>query len=167
MNNRVVATERAIFAAGCFWGVEHYFQKAKGVLSTTAGFIGGDKINPTYREVCSSKTGHAEAVEIVFDPLETSYETLAKHFFEIHNPALISRESTGKRSQYRSAIFYLNDEQKVIANNLLNLLKKKGFEVGTEISPAEVFYKAEEYHQGYYDKKVKMIMAIDTNKSFK
>jgi peptide methionine sulfoxide reductase msrA/msrB len=155
MNNRVVTTERAIFAAGCFWGVEYYFQKANGVIATAAGYIGGDKINPTYHDVCSGKTGHAEAVEVLFDPLETSYETLAKHFFEIHNPALIGNAGTGKRSQYRSAIFYINEEQKAIALRLVALLKSKNFEVGTEIRPAGVFYKAEEYHQSYYDKKVK------------
>jgi peptide methionine sulfoxide reductase msrA/msrB len=155
MNNSLVKTERAIFAAGCFWGVEFEFQKAKGVISTVAGYIGGDKINPTYQNVCSGKTGHAEAVEVVFDPLETSYEALAKHFFEIHNPALIGNAGTGKRSQYSSAIFYTNEEQKAIALRLVALLKSKNFEVGTEIRPAEIFYKAEEYHQRYYDKKGK------------
>lgn len=152
MNSSLVKTEKAIFAAGCFWGVEDSFQKAKGVLSTAAGYIGGNKVNPTYQQVCSGQTDHAEAIEVVFDPSETSYETLAKHFFEIHNPALISRESNGKRSQYRSAIFYINDEQKLIAENLIELLRNKNFEVGTKITPAGVFYKAEEYHQGYYNK---------------
>ncbi len=155
MDNNVVTTERAIFAAGCFWGVEFEFQKAKGVISTAAGYIGGDKKNPAYHDVCSGKTGHAEAVEVVFDPLETSYETLAKHFFEIHNPALIIGESNGKRSQYRSAIFYINDEQKAIALRLVALLRSKKIEAGTEIRQADVFYKAEEYHQSYYSKKVK------------
>lgn len=155
MNNRVISTERAIFAAGCFWGVEFEFQKAKGVISTAADYIGGDKNNPAYHEVCSGKTGHAEAVEVVFDPVETSFETLAKHFFEIHNPALISRGSNSTRSQYRSAIFYINNEQKTIALRLVALLKSKKIEVATEITPAEVFYKAEEYHQSYYGKKVK------------
>ena len=144
--------EKAIFAAGCFWGIEYYFQKAEGVLTTAAGFIGGDKDNPTYHEVCSGKTGHAEAVEVVFDPSKTTFETLAKHFFEIHNPALISRESNGKRSQYRSAIFYVNDDQKLTAENLIELLKNNNFEVGTEVTPAGAFYKAEEYHQNYYNK---------------
>ncbi len=153
MNSSLVKTEKAIFAAGCFWGVENSFQKAKGVLSTAAGYIGGNKANPTYQQVCSGQTNHAEAVEVVYDPLETSYETLAKHFFEIHNPALISRESTGKRSQYRSAIFYINDEQKLVAENLIELLRNKNIEAGTEITPAGVFYKAEEYHQSYYNKK--------------
>ncbi|HLL44958.1 MAG TPA: peptide-methionine (S)-S-oxide reductase MsrA [Segetibacter sp.] len=146
--------EKAIFAAGCFWGIEYYFQKAEGVLTTAAGFIGGDKDNPTYHEVCSGKTGHAEAVEVVFDPSKTTFETLAKHFFEIHNPALIKSESTGRRSQYRSAIFYVNDEQEAIAQKLVGVLNKH-FEVATEITKAGVFYKAEEYHQSYYNKKGK------------
>lgn len=153
MNNSLPKTEKAIFAAGCFWGVEHSFQKAKGVISTAAGYIGGTTTNPAYEQVCGGQTGHAEAVEVVFDPLETSYETLAKHFFEIHNPALINRESNGKRSQYRSAIFYLSNGQKLIAENLVELLKTKNIEAATEITPAATFYKGEEYHQGYYNKK--------------
>lgn len=155
MNSSLVKTEKAIFAAGCFWGVEYYFQKAKGVISTSVGFTGGDTVNPSYQDVCSGRSGHAEAVEVVFDPFETSYETLAKHFFEIHNPALIGNAGTGKRSQYRSAIFYVTDEQKVIAQTLVELLRNKQFEVCTEITLAGAFYKAEEYHQSYYNKKGK------------
>ncbi len=153
MNNTRVTTEKAIFAAGCFWGIEYYFQKAEGVISTATGFIGGDKDKPTYHDVCSGKTGHAEAVEVNFDPTKTTYETLAKHFFEIHNPALISNESTGKRSQYRSAIFYTDNEQKAIAEKLVLMLRNKNFEVSTEITRAGTFFKAEDYHQSYYDKK--------------
>ncbi len=104
-----IKTERAIFALGCFWGAEYYFQKAEGVLSTTVGFTGGDNAKPTYQDVCSKKTGHAEAVEIVFDPATTSFEILAKQSFEIHNPALVKKESY-KRSQYRSSVFYCNEE---------------------------------------------------------
>jgi peptide methionine sulfoxide reductase msrA/msrB len=155
MNNSVVTTERAVFAAGCFWGVEYYFQKAKGVLATAVGFTGGSTKDPTYTDVCRGQTGHAEAVEVLFDPLETSYEILAKNFFEIHNPAVIGREGNGKRSQYRSAIFYMNDEQRKIAEKLVVILKSKNFAVGTEITLAEVFYEAEEYHQSYYNKKGK------------
>ncbi len=154
MNNSVVKTEKAIFAAGCFWGVEESFHKAKGVISTAAGYIGGTTIHPTYQDVCSGKTGHAEAVEVVFDPVVTSFETLAKHFFEIHNPALVKKESD-KRSQYRSSVFYCNEEQKMIAEKLVEILKGRNYEVGTEITKAGVFYKAEEYHQSYYDKKGK------------
>jgi peptide methionine sulfoxide reductase msrA/msrB len=153
--NSIVTTERAVFAAGCFWGVEYYFQKAKGVIATAVGYTGGDKINPIYKEVCSGKTGHAEVVEVVFDPSETTYETLAKQFFEIHNPALTGKEGSGKRSQYRSAIFYIDNDQKSIAEKLLDILKNKNFEVATEITLAGVFYKAEDYHQSYYNKKGK------------
>jgi peptide methionine sulfoxide reductase msrA/msrB len=155
MNNSASICETAIFAAGCFWGVEYYFQKAKGVISTAAGYIGGMKDNPTYQEVCSGKTGHAEAIEVVFDPAETSYEILARFFFEIHNPSRSGGTSIGRRSQYRSAIFYMNEEQKKTAEQLIELLKSKNFEIGTEITPASAFYKAEEYHQGYYNKKGK------------
>ncbi len=147
-------SETAIFAAGCFWGIEYYFQKAEGVLSTAVGFTGGVNAGPTYQEVCSGRTGHAEAVEVKFDPAITSFEILAKHFFEIHNPALIKKESD-KRSQYRSCIFYHNDEQKMIAENLVAILKSKNYEVGTEITKASVFHRAEDYHQSYYDKKGK------------
>lgn len=156
MNSSVVKTERAIFAAGCFWGVEHSFQQAKGVVSTTVGFIGGNTENPSYQEVCKGQTAHAEAVEIVFDPAETSYEALAKMFFQIHNPTLISRERNGKRSQYRSAIFYSSGKQKLIAEYLTQLLRNKNIEVATEITQAGVFYKAEDYHQSYYSKKGKV-----------
>jgi peptide methionine sulfoxide reductase msrA/msrB len=155
MSNNTGNLERAVFAAGCFWGVEYYFQKTKGVMATAVGYTGGSKKDPVYTDVCSGQTGHAEAVEVLFDPIQTSYEALAKLFFEIHNPALIGKESIGKRSQYRSAIFYMNGGQKKIAENLAVLLKSKNFEVGTEITPAEVFYKAEEYHQSYYNKKGK------------
>jgi len=147
-------SEKAIFSAGCFWGIEYYFQKAVGVLSTAVGFTGGDNANPTYQDVCSGKTGHAEAVEVVFDPAITSFEKLAKHFFEIHNPALVKKE-LDKRSQYRSSVFYCNEEQKMIAEKLVKILKGKNYEVGTEITKAGVFYKAEEYHQSYYNKKGK------------
>lgn len=146
-------TEKVVFAAGCFWGVEYSFRKVEGVVSTAVGFTGGDKDNPTYSEVCSGKSGHAEAVEVVFDPSKTTFEALAKHFFEIHNPALISNESSGRRSQYRSAIFYFYDQQKTIAQKLVELLKNKNLEVSTEISKAGTFFKAEKYHQNYYNKK--------------
>jgi peptide methionine sulfoxide reductase msrA/msrB len=153
MNSNISINEKAIFAAGCFWGVEHYFQKVTGVISTMVGYTGGKTENPSYNEVCSGKTDHAEAIEVIYDPAKTSFETLAKQFFEIHNPALIVSKSNEKRSQYRSAIFYLNEEQKTIAKKLVSLLIEKKYEVATEITEAENFYEAEEYHQGYYNKK--------------
>lgn len=154
MNSSFIKTDKALFAAGCFWGVEYYFKKAKGVVSTSVGFTGGSTKNPSYQDVCGGNTGHAEAVEVVFDPVETTYETLAKQFFEIHNPSLI-RKSDTERSQYRSAIFCINSEQKLVAEKLVQMLKDKGFEVFTEINSATTFYAAEEYHQDYYNKKSK------------
>jgi len=147
-----VKTERAIFATGCFWGTEFYFQKAKGVIKTTVGYTGGHKNNATYYEVCTGNTGHAEAVEVTFDPSITSYEDLTKLFFETHNPAQKNRQGPDVGSQYRSAIFYLNDEQKQIAEKLFQTLKEKGYEVVTVLTEATNFWKAEVKHQQYYSK---------------
>lgn len=145
-------TERAIFAGGCFWGVEHHFKKAPGVLSTAVGYIGGAKETPTYREVCHKDTGHAEAVEVVFDPAKTSFETLAKLFFEIHDPTEVDRQGPDVGDQYRSEIFYTSDEQKAVAEKLIKILKDKGLKVATKLAPAPKFWKAEDYHQDYYTK---------------
>lgn len=152
MSLDVTKKEKAIFAAGCFWGVEHFFQQVKGVLETSVGYTGGQMQNPTYKDVSNGMTGHVEAVEIFFDPSQTTFKTLAKLFFEIHNPSLISNAS-GKRSQYRSAIFYHSEEQKKIAEKLVTILQSKHVEVNTQIREATSFYKAEEGHQGYYAKK--------------
>ncbi|MBN1552399.1 bifunctional methionine sulfoxide reductase B/A protein [bacterium] len=145
--------ERAIFAGGCFWGVEYYFNKLDGVKETTVGYIGGDVSNPTYKEVCNKKTGHAEAVEILFDPEKTDYETLAKLFFEIHDPTQINRQGPDIGSQYRSEIFYVNDRQRKIAEKLIDVLKEKGYKIATRVTPAGTFWVAEDYHQDYYDQK--------------
>jgi len=145
-------TETAIFASGCFWGTEYYFQKAPGVISTTVGYTGGHVDNPTYKQVCTDETGHAEAVEVVYDPSKTSYEQLAKLFFETHDFTQINRQGPDMGTQYRSAIFYLDDKQKETAVKLVEELKKKDYDVKTEITKAGKFWPAEEYHQEYYEK---------------
>lgn len=145
-------SDTAIFAGGCFWGVEYYMHQAPGVISTEVGYIGGRGEKPTYEEVCSHKTGYAEAVRIVFDPQKTTYENVAKLFFEIHDPTEINRQGPDIGDQYRSSVFYLNADQKKTADHLIELLKLKGFDVATQVVPATKFWKAEEYHQQYYTK---------------
>lgn len=145
--------ERAIFAAGCFWGVEYHAKRAEGVISTKVGYTGGTVPNPTYKEVCTGTTGHAEAVEIVFDPSKTSYETLARLFFETHDFTQVDGQGPDIGPQYRSEIFYLNDEQKDVAEKLIGILSEMGYKVATKVTPAGEFYSAEDYHQDYYDKK--------------
>jgi peptide methionine sulfoxide reductase msrA/msrB len=146
-------TEKAIYAGGCFWGVEYFMQQKKGVISVTSGYIGGHTDNPTYKEVCNNNTGHAEAVEVAFDPSKVTYEELTRLFFEIHDPTQINRQGPDIGYQYRSEIFYLNDEQKKIAENLIAILKAKGFKVATKVTKATTFWPAEEYHQDYYEHK--------------
>lgn len=145
-------TERAIFAGGCFWGVEHFFEDEPGVISATSGYIGGAKDNPTYKEVCYTDTGHAEAVEVVYDPSKTTYEKLARIFFEIHDPTQVNRQGPDIGEQYRSAVFYVDDAQKATTEKLIAELKAKGFGVVTEVVPAAKFWPAEDYHQDYYAK---------------
>jgi peptide methionine sulfoxide reductase msrA/msrB len=147
-----VKSEKAYFAAGCFWGVEHYFTKAEGVLSTNVGYMGGHKQNPTYKEVSYTPTGHAEAIEIVYDPQKTDFETLARLFFEIHDPEQVDRQGPDIGSQYRSAVFFTDDEQKKTAKKLVGILEEKGYKVATEIKKADTFWEAEDYHQNYYEK---------------
>jgi len=145
--------ETAIFASGCFWGTEYYLQKAEGVVSTTVGYTGGDVENPTYEQVCGKRTGHYEAVEVVFDPNVISYDALARLFFETHDPEQANGQGPDIGPQYRSAIFYENDAQKATANKLIAILEAKGYDIATVVLPAKKFWPAELYHQDYYDHK--------------
>jgi len=140
----------AIFAGGCFWGVEYYMQKEPGVISVTSGYTGGHVKNPSYKEVCTGKTGHAEAVRIIYDPEKTNYEKLLKLFLEIHDPTQVGGQGPDIGDQYRSEIFYMNDEQKKTAEKCLNILKSKGYGIATGLTKASEFYPAEAYHQDYY-----------------
>ncbi len=140
----------AIFAGGCFWGVEYFMQKAAGVISVTSGYTGGWMKNPSYKEVCTSRTGHAEAVKIVYDPNKTTYEKLLKLFLEIHDPTQTDRQGPDIGEQYRSEIYYLNEEQKLLAEKYLKILQDKGYKVTTAVTRASEFYDAEGYHQDYY-----------------
>ena len=148
--------EWAIFAAGCFWGVEEAFRNIKGVVSTRVGYTGGKKQDPTYEDVCTDKTGHAEAVEIEYDPSIVSYDALLDAFWKMHDPTTMNRQGPDKGTQYRSAIFYVNEAQKNAAlaskGRLQNSGKYKNAVV-TEIMPAVEFYPAEDYHQKYYMKR--------------
>lgn len=144
--------ERAIFAGGCFWGVEHHLEAMPGVIDAVSGYIGGRTRKPTYKEVSYEDTGHAEAVEVTYDSARVSYEEIAKMFFETHDPTQLNRQGPDVGSQYRSAVFYINDEQKRITEELIAQLRGKGLDVVTEVVPAGTFWDAEEYHQDYYVK---------------
>jgi peptide methionine sulfoxide reductase msrA/msrB len=145
-------TGSAVFASGCFWGTQYYLQKAKGVLTTAVGYTGGRTANPTYKEVGSGATGHAEAVQVIYDPAVISYEELAKLFFETHDFSQVDRQGPDIGSQYRSEIFYVDDDQKQAAEKLKGILEAKGLKVATRITKAGPFWPAEDYHQNYYQK---------------
>lgn len=145
-------TEKAVFAGGCFWGVEYHLKKVPGVLATSVGYTGGALANPTYEQVCTGRTGHAEAIEVEFDPAVVSYEHLARLFFEIHDPTQVNRQGPDIGTQYRSAIFYHDEHQKKIAEGLIEQLKSCGYDVVTSVEKAGEFWPAELYHQDYYEK---------------
>ena len=146
--------EKAVFAAGCFWGVESIYQQIDGVIDTTVGYVGGKTDNPTYKEVCYTDTGHAEAVEIIYDPAKVSYETRLDIFWRAHDPTTLNRQGPDVGSQYRSAVFYTSPEQKAVAEKVREESQKKWEKpIVTEITPAAVFYPAEDYHQDYFAKK--------------
>jgi len=147
--------EKATFAAGCFWGVEDLFSKVKGVIETMVGYSGGHTQNPTYKEVSRGNTGHAESVQIEYDPAVVSYKEILDRFWEMHDPTTPNRQGPDVGSQYRSIIFYHNEEQRKEALASKERLEKTGKYRGkivTEIIPAVPFYKAEEYHQKYFQK---------------
>jgi len=145
--------EKATFAAGCFWGVEAVFEKIEGVEKITVGYTGGKTKNPTYEQVCTGKTGHAEAVQIIYNPKIMTYEQLLETLWMIHNPTQKNRQGSDIGTQYRSAIFYHNQEQKQIAEQSKKQKEKDlGVKIQTEITPAKEFYPADEYHQKYLKK---------------
>jgi peptide-methionine (S)-S-oxide reductase len=148
--------EKAIFAAGCFWGVEAAFRQLKGVRSTQVGYTGGSVANPSYELVCGGRTGHAEAVEVTYDPAQVSYNELLELFWENHDPTTLNRQGPDIGAQYRSAIFFLTPEQEQAARESKEQLQKSGKhkrEVVTEITKASEFYSAEDYHQQYFEKR--------------
>lgn len=148
--------EKAYFGAGCFWGVEEVFRKIPGVLDTKVGYMGGHKENPTYEDVCTDQTGHAETVEVVYDPEQVTYEELLQVFWENHNPTTLNRQGPDVGTQYRSVIFYYNEKQKEIATRSKQEVDASGRwknPVVTEIVPASKFWIAEEYHQRYLQKR--------------
>lgn len=149
----------AMFGSGCFWGVQYNFDQIKGVVETEVGYAGGStgspQVAPTYKEVCTGKTGHAEVVHLRYDSLVVSYEELLKNFWENHDPTTLNQQGPDRGSQYRSIIFYYDDEQKKLAEKSKEELNKSGKyhrPIVTEIIPASPFYKAEEYHQKYFEK---------------
>lgn len=145
--------EKATFAAGCFWGVEQAFRRVEGVVGTTVGYTGGTVANPTYEDVCTGKTGHAEAVEVVYDPARVAYDDLLRVFWETHDPTSPNRQGPDVGTQYRSAIFTHSEEQEQTAEDVIAELNDAGIwdePIVTEVSPFEAFYPAEEYHQEYF-----------------
>lgn len=155
--------EKATFAAGCFWGIEATFAKVPGVTETAVGYSGGSFAHSTYKEVCSGRTGHAEVVEVIFDPAKVSYDQLLDVFWSVHDPTTMNRQGPDVGDQYRSAIFYHSAEQAKAARASKERLEKSGRlsrPVVTEITPASVFYRAEEYHQKYLEKRGQAICHI-------
>jgi len=149
------AIQVATFGAGCFWGVEAAFRKVDGVVSTSVGYMGGTLENPTYRDVCTGRTGHAEVVQVSYDPSRVSYQDLLQVFWEIHDPTTMNRQGPDRGTQYRSVIFYHNSEQELAARSSKEQIEKTGKfkkEIVTQIAPAGTFWKAEEYHQQYFEK---------------
>ena len=148
----VKQTEEAIFAAGCFWGVEYYFKQLNGVLKTEVGFSGGDVVEPSYEAVCQEDTGHFEVIRVLFDPSIISYEALAKFFFEIHDPTQTNGQGPDLGEQYLSRIFYYDETQKNTAEKVMHQLEAQGLKLATRLRPVTTFWPAADYHQDYYGK---------------
>ena len=153
-NQQSSYTQSATFGAGCFWCTEAIFQSLKGVTHVTSGYMGGNKKNPSYEEVCTGNTGHAEVIQIDYDPNVISYEELLLVFFKTHNPTTLNRQGNDVGTQYRSVIFFHNQEQKEKANKMIDDLTKElvfDSQIVTEVSPVTDFYSAEDYHQNYFN----------------
>jgi peptide-methionine (S)-S-oxide reductase/peptide methionine sulfoxide reductase msrA/msrB len=157
---------KAYFAAGCFWGVEYYFEKLEGVISAISGYMGGHIENPTYKMVCSGFSGHLEVVEITYDESIVCFEDLSKLFFEIHDFTQTNGQGPDIGTQYLSAIFYVDSEQKSISEKLILELEKKGFKVATSLYEFVPFYEAEDYHQDYYERHQKVPYCHNYRKIF-
>jgi methionine-S-sulfoxide reductase len=142
----------AYFASGCFWGTQYYLDKINGVENTTAGYMGGEMANPTYEDVSTGTTGHVEAVKVDYDPEKVDYRSLAKAFFESHDPTQVGGQGPDIGSQYLSKIFYLSEDEKKIAEDLIDYLTRKGMKIQTKLVPATEFFAAEDYHQNYFEK---------------
>jgi peptide-methionine (S)-S-oxide reductase len=153
--NNAGSEETAIFAGGCFWCTEAVFLELEGVKKVISGYIGGKTVNPTYKDICTGETGHAEAIKIVFDPQKIEFGKLLEIFFATHDPTTINRQGNDVGTQYRSEVFYMNDEQKKITQQYIALLTEEntfGKKIATKISPASIFYEAEDYHQNFYNR---------------
>lgn len=148
-----VEMKRAYFASGCFWGTEYHFMKTAGVLETTVGYMGGNTLNPTYKEVCTGTTGHIEVCEVVYDPSKTDFETLLKLYYETHDFEQVGGQGPDIGEQYQSVVLYIDEEQKSMTQKYIDILKEKGYKPATQLREAPEFWAAEDYHQEYYDKK--------------
>jgi peptide-methionine (S)-S-oxide reductase len=156
LQKEIPMTETATFGAGCFWGIEAEFRHIPGVVDAAVGYSGGHTPNPTYKDVCTDETGHAEVVQVTFDPSQVSYEQLLDAFWQMHDPTQVNRQGPDFGSQYRTAIFFHSPEQKAVAEKSKAALQASGKfrkPIATEITPASPFYRAEDYHQRYLEKR--------------
>ena len=166
VNANETTEKKAYFAGGCFWGVEYYLEAEDGVISVDSGYMGGDLKNPSYRDVVKGKSGHLEVVEVLYNPKKVSYETIAKLFFEIHDPTQKNGQGPDIGEQYLSAIFTSNTDEKKVIEKLIKVLKSKGYDVATRLLNKAKFYKAEDYHQDYYEKSGKVPYCHSRTKRF-